>query len=334
MDFPREKLDGRLHIVGDSIKEDLSNLAQDVRTGLTNSPKFLPCRYIYDRAGSILFEKICDLAEYYPTRAEREILCDRAEEIAGTLPGGCALVELGSGSSVKTRILLEAILRKRNNLTYVPVDVSRTMLQNTAVGLLEDFPRMRITAVVGDYETGIRFARDNLAGPKCFLFLGSSIGNFDRPDAVAFLRMLADNMNPDDSLLIGMDLAKDADVLERAYDDAQGVTAAFNKNILARINRELGGDFDLDTFRHKAVFNEELGRVELHLCSTVDQNVHIDRLDLHVPFAAGETIHTENSYKYSEQEIDRMAREAGLRTRKRWFDREHRFSLNLFARAQ
>jgi dimethylhistidine N-methyltransferase len=225
------------------------------------------------------------------------------------------------------------MLATRGQLHYVPVDVSRRILQKTADRLLRDFAGLRVTAIPGDYQAGIRFARANLDGPRCIVFLGSSIGNFDRSDAVAFLAAIAEGMGSADALLVGMDLRKDRRVLERAYDDAQGVTAAFNKNILARINRLFDGDFDLDRFAHRAWFDEDLGRVELHLVSRAEQHVRIEGLDLDVAFAAGESIHTENSYKYAEAEIDALAEEAGLSTRRRWFDGHKRFSLSLFGRS-
>lgn len=323
----------RFTFVDQTEKEDQTAFARDVRIGLTASPKHLPCRYLYDHAGSLLFERICDLPEYYVTRTEREILRERAGEIRDLLFDRTTLVELGSGNSAKTRVLIEAILSDRETLHYVPVDVSREMLRTTSVALLKAFDGLEITAVAGDYRKGLCFAENTLDEPKCFLWLGSSIGNFDRVAARDFLRLIADTMTESDRLLLGIDLRKSRDLLERAYDDSQGVTAQFNKNLLVRINRELDGDFDLESFDHRVHYDEEAGRVEMHLVSKVEQTVRIDRLALNVPFTRNESIHTGDSYKYSLDEIDELARSADLRPQRRWLDAQRRFSLNLFARA-
>lgn len=323
----------RFTFVDQTEKEDQTAFARDVRTGLTASPKHLPCRFLYDHAGSLLFERICDLPEYYVTRTEREILRERAGEICDLFSDRTTLVELGSGNSAKTRVLIEAILTDRETLHYVPVDVSREMLRTTSVALLEAFEGLEITAVAGDYRKGLCFAENALDEPKCFLWLGSSIGNFDRVAARDFLRLIHDTMTESDRLLLGIDLRKSRDVLERAYDDSQGVTAQFNKNLLVRINRELDGDFDLESFDYRARYDEEAGRVEMHLVSKAEQTVRIDRLSLSVPFTRNEAIHTGYSYKYSLDEIDELARSAGLCSQRRWLDAQRRFSLHLFARA-
>ncbi len=321
----------RLTLIETPSAGDPAAFARDVAAGLARTPKRLPCRYFYDREGSLLFEAICRLPEYYVPRAEREILERRAPEIAACLPLGAALVELGSGSAAKTRLLIEALLRRQGALRYVPVDVSRSMLEESAFGLLADYPLLQIVAVAAEYEEGLGVLGRAADGPKLILWLGSNIGNLERPEAAAFLRRVRELMTPDDRLLVGIDLRKDRTVLERAYDDAQGVTARFNRNILARINRELGGRFDLDTFRHRAVYDEAAGRVEMYLVSMQAQRVPIERLGLEVTFAAGEAIHTENSYKYAPSEIDALAEAAGLRVEQRWLDGGRRFSDNLLA---
>ena len=306
-------------------------LAEDVAAGLAASPRRLSCRYFYDREGSRLFEEICRLAEYYLTRAETAILRVRAGEIADRSLGDTTLIELGSGSAVKTRLLLDAFLRRRPRLRYVPVDISRGILEESSLALLADYPGLEIRAIAGEYEEGLRHLEAEADRPKLILWLGSNIGNFERPDAAAFLRRVQETMAAGDALLIGIDLRKDRAVLEPAYDDSRGVTAAFNRNLLVRINRELGGHFDPSSFRHRAVYNEDEGRVEMYLVSTRAQRVAIDRLGLEVAFAEGEAIHTENSYKYSVAEIAALAGAAGLRLERQWFDPERRFSLNLFA---
>jgi L-histidine Nalpha-methyltransferase len=308
-------------------------LAEDVAAGLTASPKRLSCRYFYDREGSRLFEEICRLPEYYPTRAETAILRAHAGEVADRFVSDTTLIELGSGSAVKTRLLLEAFLRRRPALRYVPVDISRGILEESSLELLAAYPGLEILAVAGEYQEGLRYLETEVDGPKLILWLGSNIGNFERAEAAAFLRRVRETTAGGDALLVGIDLRKDRAVLEAAYDDSRGVTAAFNRNLLVRINRELGGHFDPDAFRHRAVYNEGEGRVEMYLVSTRAQRVTIDRLGLEVAFAEGEAVHTENSYKYSPAEITALAGAAGLRLERQWLDPERRFSLNLFAPA-
>lgn len=328
---PPEAVRDRLTLIETPSASDPAAFARDVAAGLTRTPKQLPCRYFYDQEGSLLFEAICRLPEYYVPRAEREILERRAAEIAARLAPGSALVELGSGSAAKTRLLIEVLLRRQGALQYVPVDVSRSMLEESAIALLADYPPLRIVAVAAEYEEGLEVLGQAAGSPKLILWLGSNIGNLERADAAAFLRRVRSLMTPDDRILVGIDLRKDRAVLERAYDDAQGVTAQFNRNILARINRELGGRFDLDTFRHRAVYDETAGRIEMYLVSTCEQRVLIERLGLEVTFAAGEAVHTENSYKYAQSEIDALAEAAGLRIERQWLDRARRFSDNLLA---
>jgi dimethylhistidine N-methyltransferase len=305
--------------------------ARDVRAGLTGRPKRLDCCYFYDQDGSQLFDEICRLPEYYLTRAERAILSEHADEVVGRFAGPVTLVELGSGSAAKTRLLIEALLRRQPELCYVPVDICRTVLEDSAAELLRDYPSLEILAVAGEYQEGLRHLRADAGRPKLVLWLGSNVGNFDRPAAAAFLRQVRQTLAAHDRMLVGIDLRKDRAVLERAYDDARGVTAQFNLNLLARINRELGGDFDLDRFRHRAVYDEEAGRVEMYLDSACDQEVTIGRLGLTVAFAAGEAVHTENSYKYSSAEIEALAAAAGLGVERQWLDGEGRFSVNLLA---
>jgi dimethylhistidine N-methyltransferase len=306
-----------------------AGFARDVADGLTAAPMRLECRYFYDREGSRLFEAICELPEYYLTRAEAAILCDHAHEIADWFPADMTVIELGSGNAVKTQLLLKALLRVGRKVRYVPIDICRPVLEESSRTLLQLFPGLEIVAVAAEYQEGLQRLQTESARPKLILWLGSNIGNFDRTEAVAFLRRIRDTMRPADRVLVGFDLRKDRAILEAAYDDAAGVTAAFNLNLLARINRELDGDFDLGAFRHRAIYDPDLGRIEMYLVSTRSQRVTIGRLGLEVAFAAGETIHTENSYKYSQTEMDEVSRAARLHTERRWQDAEARFSLNL-----
>ncbi len=307
-----------------------SDFAADVRAGLTAPRKRLSCRYFYDAEGSALFEEICALPEYYLTRAEQEILDANAAEIVASGPVDARLVELGSGSAKKTRTLIEAALAQKAPLHYVPIDISRTMLEESSRALLEDYPGVEITAIAAEYRAGLRWL-GRQRGAKLILWLGSNVGNFPRGDAARFLRGVRATMSASDRLLMGVDLRKSRAVLEAAYDDAAGVTARFNLNLLTRINRELGGDFDREGFAHRARWNERLGRVEIRVESLRAQTVRIEALAIDVPFRAGERIYTESSYKYSFGEIGRLARAAGMVVERRWLDSERRFSVNLLA---
>ena len=306
------------------------SLAAEVRSGLAANPKSLPCRFFYDAEGSRLFEAICELPEYYLTRAGMEIMEKHSAEVVSQFPRGATLIELGSGSSAKTRHLLGRFLRRDGRLLYIPVDISRSMLEESAHALLDEFAGLEIMAVACEYQEAMAHLEKDFGLPKLILWLGSNIGNLHRGEAVEFLGCLRTLMTREDRLLVGIDLRKDRHMLEAAYDDAQGVTARFNKNILARINRELGGEFDLTQFHHRARYDEVAGRVEMYLESVAAQTVRIAALDLAAPFEAGEMIHTENSYKYSPAEIEETAAKARLRVASPWFDRERKFSSNLF----
>jgi L-histidine N-alpha-methyltransferase len=323
----------RFRLIAASSRDRQEAFARDVRAGLTDSPKHLSCCYFYDEEGSLLFDAICELPEYYLTRAEQEILQSHADAIAGTCPPNIRLIELGSGSAIKTRLLIDALLRRQDALQYVPIDICSVVLQESASQLLRDYPRLQVLGIAAEYHEGLRHLRQESERPKLILWLGSNVGNFHRSEAAEFLARVRQTMTPADRMLMGVDLRKERSVLEPAYDDAQGVSADFNLNLLTRINRELDGHFDQDAFKHQAIYNEEAGRVEMYLVSTRDQVVRIKALGLDVPFKAGEAIHTENSYKYSLAEIDALLKEAGLRREKQWFDEARRFSVNLLAPA-
>jgi dimethylhistidine N-methyltransferase len=320
----------RLQVVRGSLRHEAQDFARDVAEGLSARPKRLPCRWFYDAEGSRLFEEITELPEYDPPRAEREILLERAGEIAALFPSGPSVMELGSGSARKTRILLEALLRRHGRARYLPVDVSESALLGSSRALAADHPQLEVIAVAGDYHDGLRLLAGQ-PGPRLVLWLGSNIGNLERAEAAAFLAHLRSLLSPGDRALVGIDLRKARAALEAAYDDSRGVTARFNKNLLARINAELGGRFDLGAFRHRAFYDEAPGRVEMHLVSTRAQRVRIQALAVEVDFAEGEAIHTENSYKYSPAEIDELAAASGLRVERRWTDGERRFASVLFA---
>ena len=320
----------RLTIKISHIDKSVESLAEEVAKGLSSQPKTLPPKFFYDQAGSKIFEEICDLPEYYLTRAESEILQTHAPNMAKLFDENMTLVELGSGNAVKTRLIIEAFLNRFEQLHYVPIDISRSILVESARSLLKDYPNLRITGYVSEYGTALKTLKNTNLGGKLILFLGSNIGNFEKAEASHFLQDIYATMTEEDSLLIGVDLAKDKKILEAAYDDSQGVTARFNLNLLTRINRELDGTFDLTKFRHKAVYNDQSNRIEMHLESTTPQQVTLKKLNRVFRFTNGETIHTENSYKYSISRIKALALRSGFELQKSWFDSNAWFSLNLF----
>ncbi len=289
--------------------------AADVVEGLTAKPKHLSPKYFYDLAGSALFDRITKQPEYYPTRCELGILKGNAPAIASLFPPGCALIEFGSGSSRKARILLSAAATVE---AYVPVDISGDFLQQDAAQLRRDFPRLAVYPLVADFTQPFEMPPAIAALPRVGFFPGSTIGNFEPYEACKFLRHAGGMLGNGALLVIGVDLAKDADILYRAYNDADGVTAKFNLNLLTRINRELGADFNLSAFEHHAFFNGEKNRIEMHLASTKRQKVRVKGVTL--DFRVGETIHTENSYKYTVDSFQALARGSGWSPLKVWTD--------------
>jgi dimethylhistidine N-methyltransferase len=313
-----------------AVRERLRDaFARDVRDGLTTQPKRLACRWFYDDEGSRLFEAICELPEYYLTRAEHELLTEHATAIAARLPRDATLVELGPGNAAKTRRLIEALLARQPRLRYVPIDIADEALDATARALAASYAGLDVGPVAADWEEAL--AALGTSGPLVVLWLGSSIGNLTRPAAARFLGRVAELVAPRGRMLCGIDLRKDGATLEAAYDDASGVTARFNLNVLGRINRELGADFALDAFSHRAVYEEDTGRVAMYLVSRYQQRVRIAALGLDVVFGAGEALHTEDSWKYSLTEIDALAAQAGFDVEARWTDRAGRFSETLLA---
>ena len=285
-----------------------------VLDGLGRPHKTLPCKFFYDETGSALFDAICEQPEYYPTRTELGILAAAASEIADLAGRGGALVEYGSGSSLKTRLLLDALVPA----IYMPIDISREHMLAACHTLAQDYPALHLMAVCADYTRPFRLPPTAPQNRRLAFFPGSSIGNFAPLEALRFLKQVAQQLSGGDGLLIGVDLKKDPAVLNAAYNDAAGVTAAFNLNLLARCNRELGVDFDLDGFAHRAFYNAAAGRVEMHLESQREQTVTVAGQSF--TFAAGERIHTENSYKYEPDEFQRLAGQAGFEPQRTWTD--------------
>lgn len=292
----------------------------EVLQGLLDARKELPSKYFYDEVGSELFEQICELDEYYPTRTELAIMQECLPEIAELLGPHCLLIEYGSGSSTKTRLLLDAL---RDPAGYVPIDISKEQLLHSAADLARAYPGLEVLPVCADYTSDFDLPRPNKpVARRVAYFPGSTIGNFDREPAQRFLRQLARNCQ---GLLIGVDLKKDFNILHRAYNDSQGVTAQFNKHLLVRINQELGADFQLQNFGHYAFYNPAQSRVEMHLVSLKNQAVHIGEIE--ITFKLGESVWTESSYKYTLAEFAHLAASAGFTVEQVWTDARQLFSV-------
>jgi L-histidine N-alpha-methyltransferase len=310
------------------LSPDADSFLGDVIAGLSSRPRELPCKYFYDERGSRLFDRICELPEYYPTGAELEILATHAPDMARHLGPGRLLVELGSGSSVKTRLLLDHLIQPAG---YVPVDISLQHLDRSAAALAVDYPALEISPVSADYSTDDAIPLPFTApGAAAVFFPGSSIGNFSPEEATSLLGRIAQLVGPGGSLLIGIDLKKDPNVIQRAYNDAAGVTGEFNRNILRRINRELRGEFLPEAWHHHAFYEPVAGRVEMHLVSQVAQSVRIG--DLAFSFEEGETIRTECSYKYTVEQFAEMA--SGFEVDSVWTDDGRRFAVLLLRAGQ
>jgi L-histidine N-alpha-methyltransferase len=302
----------------------VSPIAEEVLRGLSARPRRLPPKLFYDAAGSHLFDQITETPEYYPTRTERAILKKYSGEIIRQAGTNLTLVELGAGSASKTQVLIEALMRRQLRADFYPVDVSSSALQGALKTLNGHFPRLRVSPIVADYTQRIPDL-SSLPGRKLVLFIGSTIGNFEPDEAMTFLKSVHRSLQPGDALLVGFDLIKDAGVLHAAYNDAQGVTAAFNKNMLVRINRELSGSFDVDSFEHVALWNRRKSRIEMHLESLYEQTVWVQDLGCGFHFEKGERIHTENSYKFNAASIARLLRRSGFKLETRWTDPKNWF---------
>jgi dimethylhistidine N-methyltransferase len=300
----------------------------EVVHGLTSRPKTLPCKLLYDDRGSALFEDITQLPEYYLTRTESQILQERSTQIAQAVGTPVSIVELGAGTATKTGTLLRAFARKQMRIKYYPVDISPAALADAKKRISEQNPNVAVRPVVADFSDGFHFLRE-ISGRKLVLYLGSSIGNFDWNDAVVMLHKVSEQLTSGDALLLGTDMVKSAEILEPAYNDAQGVTEEFSKNILVRLNRELDADFDLHSFRHIAEWSPSNSRMEIFLKSLRPQTVTLRTARLTIQFRTGERIHTENSHKYTLEMIERMLCVSGFQLEKTWFDDQQWFGLNL-----
>jgi L-histidine N-alpha-methyltransferase len=327
--YQSSHVNGRLSIYYTYGHPGDSTFASDVIKGLSSAPKYLLPRYFYDERGSELFEKICTTNEYYLTRTETLILEKYSDEISGELKDVRSLVELGSGNSSKTRILIDSFMRKIGYLHYLPIDVS-SILIDSSNKLILDVPRLKISGIISEYRKGIELVSYINSVPKLIIFLGSSIGNFDFDEAKDFLKYISSYMTEDDYLLVGFDMQKSLRILDKAYNDSAGFTALFNLNLLKRINNELGGNFDLNSFKHKAFFNKKESRIEMHLVSKKEQSIAVKSIKKVIRFQKDESIHTENSYKFTDEMVENIASHAGLTLNNSWSDERSYFSLCLF----
>lgn len=313
-----------------TISEDLSEvsvIARDVLEGLSRTPKTLPPKLLYDAQGSALFEQITCLPEYYPTRTEAAILMTHADEICSRLGRNVSVGELGAGTATKTRILLRSLLRRQARVNYFPLDVSDAALQLAKDEVEKELEAVDVHPHVGDFEDLTFLGRQ--APPRLVLYIGSSIGNLERGEAISLLQNIARHLSNGDQLLLGVDLVKNSDVMHAAYNDSAGITASFNKNLLVRINRELGGHFEPDAFCHISFWNEAASRIELHLESIRPQSVRVDALDTTLRFYQGERIHTENSYKYTVECLEELLHHGGFKVAHVWTDPDCWFAVSL-----
>jgi dimethylhistidine N-methyltransferase len=326
--FQEERLEIEYLVNPKEIAEVEETLNRDVIKGLSKDKKTLPPRYFYDDRGSELFEQICELPEYYPTRTEAGILRQNAEAIAH-LTGPCEIVELGSGSSTKTRILLDAYQKLGSSLHYLPIDISAGILINSAKDLLADYPSLKVRGLVSTYELALERLQPTVIPSRIVSFLGSSLGNLNPQECDIFFSQITGALQPGEYFLLGIDLHKSKEILEPAYNDSQGVTAAFNLNMLQHLNRKFEGNFDSRNFEHLAFYNEELRRIEMHLKSKKKQNIRLRGLDFSCDFEEGETIHTEISRKFDLKEMQEYLQEKGLSTVQVWTDEQQWFGLIL-----
>lgn len=328
----KSRLDNRLQIQhllnATALKQHKQNDGSDVVRGLTQTPKSLPPRYFYDDRGSQLFEEICELPEYYLTRTETSILQTCAGEIA-RLTGACEIVELGSGSSTKTRILLDAYRDLGERLRYVPIDVSAGILESSALSLLADYPSLEVCGLVSTYELALAKLLPLDLPTRMICFLGSTLGNLDRQECDRFFAQIIDALNPGEYFLLGIDLQKSPEMLNAAYNDRQGITAAFNLNMLAHLNWRFDGNFDISQFEHQAFYNTSESQIEMHLRSMRSQAVHLRALNLTVDFQPGETILTEISRKFDLNIVSQQLADRGLKPIQVWTDPYQWFGLVL-----
>ena len=305
-----------------------ATFAEEIRNTLQHTKKSINPKFFYDESGSKIFDEICMLPEYYPYTAETEILEKIERKLLPYLSEEFHLVELGSGSSVKTRLLINVLLKSQKHLQYFPIDISE-ILDHSAKNLCKDYTNLTITGIVDTFENGLDFIENFDNKPNLITFLGSSFGNFEKSDGKIFLKKISSLMKSSDLFLIGLDLKKDQKIIHDAYNDSQNTTAKFNLNVLKRINSELGGNFNLDKFDHHAIYNEEKGRIEMYLRSLSEQSVVIPKSDLLINLSKDELIHTENSHKFSLNQIESLLQDSNFEKLEMWFDSRNYFALIL-----
>lgn len=331
MNYKKYVIDSNLQYFKPHSTRIEKTFAEEIRSSLNSSSKSINPKFFYDKKGSELFEKICTLPEYYPTRTEIQILNKLKSELPKQFNGSFRLVELGSGSSVKTRLILDMLTDIQKDLDYFPIDISEILTESSEL-LLRDFENLRITGIIDTYEGGLEFIEQYDDKKNLIAFLGSSFGNFTPEDGKIFLKKINSIMKSKDLFLIGLDLVKDKQILENAYDDSQGITAKFNLNVLERINDELDADFNLKNFKHLARYNEKEQRVEMYLQSLTDQSVVISKSDLALKLKKDELIHTEHSHKYTVKQIEDLMISSGFEIKRMWLDDDKNYSLTLVSK--
>ena len=331
LDYKKYVIDSKLQYFKPHASKIEKTFAEEISSSLNRDSKFITPKFFYDKKGSDLFEKICTLPEYYPTRTEISILKNLQTELPSFIDDSFRLVELGSGASVKTRLLLDIFTKIQQTTEYFPIDISE-ILTESSEQLLQDYDNLRITGIIDTYEGGLEFLKNYDCKNNLILFLGSSFGNFSPADGKIFLEKINSTMKSGDLFLIGLDLVKDSQILESAYDDAQGVTAEFNLNVLSRINDELDADFNLNNFSHYSTYNKEDQRIEMYLKSLVNQSVIISKSNLSLNLEKNELIHTEYSHKYTLEQIKTLLESTGFKTNHTWLDGNTHFSLTLVSK--
>ena len=337
-DFTEKKIDYKQYVVDSQLRyfkphatKIEKSFAEEISYTLSQNSKFINPKFFYDRKGSDLFESICSLPEYYPTKTEISILKKLKHDLSSYLDENMNLVELGSGSSVKTRLLLDIFTTLQTKTEYFPIDISE-ILTESSEQLLKDYDTLHITGIIDTYEGGLEFLKNYDDNKNLIIFLGSSFGNFTPDDGKLFLEKIFSTMNSGDLFLIGLDLVKDKNILEAAYDDSQGITAKFNLNVLSRINDELDADFNINNFSHYSIYNETDQRIEMNLKSLVSQSVIIAKSNLSLNFNKDELIHTEYSHKYYASQIKKLLTDVGFTIKNIWLDDKKYFSLTLVSK--
>lgn len=332
LNYKKYIVDSKLQYFKPNSAKIEKSFADEVSFSLTQHSKFISPKFFYDKKGSELFEKICDLSEYYPTRTEISILQRLKENLSQYVDNSFRLVELGSGSSVKTRLILDILNQFQEKIEYFPIDISEILTESSSL-LQKDYDNLYITGIIDTYQGGLEFLKNYDNKKNLIIFLGSSFGNFIPEDGKKFLKKINSTMKDDDLFLIGLDLVKNKKTLENAYDDSKGVTAQFNLNVLSRINDELDADFNLNNFSHYAKYNEDEQRIEMYLKSLVKQSVIISKANLSLTLKKNELIHTEHSHKYKLSQIKELMHQTGFNIKHIWLDENNYFSLTLVSKS-